>query len=38
MVTVYDKDGQPTQVKGKVGDNLLYLCKRFEVPMEGNDK
>jgi len=35
MVTVVDKDGNETSIRGKVGDNLLYLAKRFEVPMEG---
>ncbi len=35
MITVYNKDGKADRVRGKVGDNLLYLCKRFEVDMEG---
>lgn len=30
-----DKDGKRINVKGKVGDNVLYLAHRFEVQMEG---
>ncbi|ODN01678.1 Adrenodoxin-like protein, mitochondrial [Orchesella cincta] len=34
-VVVGDKDGNKFNVRGKIGDNLLYLSKRFEVQMEG---
>lgn len=34
-VQIVDKDGKINNVRGKVGDNLLYLAKRFEVEMEG---
>lgn len=30
-----DKDGKRIKIKGKVGDNVLYLAHRFEVQMEG---
>lgn len=29
------KDGNKVHVKGKVGDNLLYLAHRYDIPMEG---
>lgn len=29
------KDGKKVPVRGKVGDNLLYLAHRYEIPMEG---
>lgn len=32
---VTDKEGKAYNIRGKVGDNLLYLAKRFEVEMEG---
>jgi len=35
MLTVINKDGSKEKVRGKVGDNLLYLSKRFEIAMEG---
>lgn len=34
-VTFIDRDGNPTAVKGKVGDNLLYLAHRYGIEMEG---
>ena len=34
-VTFIDRDGNPTPVKGKVGDNLLYLAHRYGIEMEG---
>lgn len=34
-ITYIDKDGKRTNVKGKVGDNVLYLAHRFGVEMEG---
>lgn len=29
------KDGKQIPIRGKVGDNLLYLAHRYEIPMEG---
>ncbi|KAK5650268.1 hypothetical protein RI129_001297 [Pyrocoelia pectoralis] len=29
------KDGKKVPVRGKVGDNILYLAHRYEIPMEG---
>ncbi|XP_041773737.1 adrenodoxin-like protein 1, mitochondrial [Anopheles merus] len=34
-ITYIDKDGKETTVRGKVGDNVLYLAHRFGVEMEG---
>ncbi|XP_065360464.1 adrenodoxin-like protein 1, mitochondrial [Calliphora vicina] len=34
-VTYIDKNGKRTEVKGKVGDNALYLAHRYEIEMEG---
>ncbi|XP_060525713.1 adrenodoxin-like protein 1, mitochondrial [Cylas formicarius] len=34
-VTFIKKDGHRVLVRGKVGDNLLYLAHRYEIPMEG---
>uniref|UniRef100_A0A0K8VBW8 Adrenodoxin-like protein, mitochondrial n=1 Tax=Bactrocera latifrons TaxID=174628 RepID=A0A0K8VBW8_BACLA len=34
-VTYIDKDGKRTEVKGKVGDNVLYLAHRYGIEMEG---
>ncbi|KAG8302739.1 adrenodoxin-like protein 1, mitochondrial [Homalodisca vitripennis] len=34
-VTYVDKDGNKKCVRGKVGDNLLYLAHRHEIEMEG---
>ncbi|XP_053952713.1 adrenodoxin-like protein 1, mitochondrial [Anastrepha ludens] len=34
-VTYIDKDGKRTEVKGKVGDNVLYLAHRHGIEMEG---
>ncbi|XP_004923735.1 adrenodoxin-like protein, mitochondrial [Bombyx mandarina] len=34
-VVYVDKDGVKINVKGKVGDNILYLAHRYEIPMEG---
>nr|XP_026483912.1 adrenodoxin-like protein, mitochondrial [Vanessa tameamea] len=30
-----DKDGKKTNVRGKIGDNVLYLAHRYGVEMEG---
>ncbi|XP_065088087.1 adrenodoxin-like protein 1, mitochondrial [Ochlerotatus camptorhynchus] len=34
-VTYIDKDGKRMPVRGKVGDNALYLAHRYGVEMEG---
>ncbi|XP_037933106.1 adrenodoxin-like protein 1, mitochondrial [Teleopsis dalmanni] len=34
-VTYIDKDGKRIKVKGKVGDNVLYLAHRHGIDMEG---
>ncbi|XP_046809013.1 adrenodoxin-like protein 1, mitochondrial [Lucilia cuprina] len=34
-VTYVDKNGKRTEVKGKIGDNVLYLAHRYEIEMEG---
>ena len=34
-VTYIDRNGHRIKVKGKVGDNLLYLAHRHGIEMEG---
>ncbi|VVC45514.1 Adrenodoxin,Beta-grasp domain,2Fe-2S ferredoxin-type iron-sulfur binding domain,Adrenodoxin, iron-sulphur [Cinara cedri] len=34
-VNFVDKDGKCTEIKGKVGDNVLYLAHRHGIQMEG---
>lgn len=34
-ITFITKDGTSIPVRGKVGDNLMYLAHRYEIPMEG---
>lgn len=34
-VTFIDKTGQKIKVKGKVGDNVLYLAHRYDIDIEG---
>lgn len=34
-ITFVNKNGKRIPVRGKVGDNLLYLAHRYEIPMEG---
>lgn len=34
-ITYLDSKGNRTEVKGKVGDNLMYLAHRYDIPMEG---
>ncbi|XP_015594736.1 adrenodoxin-like protein, mitochondrial [Cephus cinctus] len=34
-ITYIDKNGQRIPVRGKVGDNVLYLAHRFNIEMEG---
>lgn len=37
VVNIYfiDKEGKKLSVRGKVGDNLLYLAKRYGIELEG---
>lgn len=30
------KDGQQIEVRGKIGDNILYLAHRYDIPLEGD--
>ncbi|XP_055912613.1 adrenodoxin-like protein 1, mitochondrial [Eupeodes corollae] len=34
-ITYVDKDGKRTPVRGKIGDNIMYLAHRYGVEMEG---
>lgn len=34
-IFIIDKEDNRIPVRGKIGDNVLYLAKRFGVPMEG---
>ncbi|CAH8595734.1 unnamed protein product [Dicrocoelium dendriticum] len=34
-VSVVDRDGTKSTMKGKVGDNLMYLAHRYQVEIEG---
>ncbi|XP_057668239.1 adrenodoxin-like protein 1, mitochondrial [Diorhabda carinulata] len=34
-ITIINKDGEKFPIRGKVGDNLLYLAHRYQIPMEG---
>uniref|UniRef100_A0A336K2I9 CSON012025 protein n=1 Tax=Culicoides sonorensis TaxID=179676 RepID=A0A336K2I9_CULSO len=34
-VKYVDKDGNETKVRGKIGDNVMYLAHRYGVEMEG---
>uniref|UniRef100_A0A1B0G3A7 2Fe-2S ferredoxin-type domain-containing protein n=1 Tax=Glossina morsitans morsitans TaxID=37546 RepID=A0A1B0G3A7_GLOMM len=34
-VIYIDKDGKRLEVRGKIGDNILYLAHRYEIEMEG---
>lgn len=34
-VTFIDKSGRSIDVRGKVGDNVLYLAHKFDIEMEG---
>ncbi|RZC27710.1 adrenodoxin-like protein, mitochondrial, partial [Asbolus verrucosus] len=34
-ITFITKEGERIPVKGKVGDNILYLAHRYKIPMEG---
>ena len=35
-VIFIDRDGNEHNIKGKIGDNLLYLAHRYGIEMEGN--
>ncbi|CAK1549132.1 unnamed protein product [Leptosia nina] len=34
-IVYVDKEGKKTKVRGKVGDNVLYLAHRYGIEMEG---
>ncbi|XP_065904267.1 adrenodoxin-like protein 1, mitochondrial [Dysidea avara] len=34
-VTFIDRDGEVHKVRGKVGDNVLYLAHRYDIELEG---
>jgi len=34
-ITYIDKQGKETKVRGKIGDNVLYLAHRYGIAMEG---
>ncbi|RMZ93012.1 adrenodoxin mitochondrial [Brachionus plicatilis] len=34
-ITYVLKDGIRQQVRGKIGDNILYLAHRYKIPLEG---
>lgn len=34
-ITYIDKSGKSIQVKGKVGDNVMYLAHRYNIEIEG---
>jgi hypothetical protein len=34
-VTYIQKDGSQVKVRGKVGDNVMYLAHRYNIPLEG---
>ncbi len=34
-ITYINKDGDRTSIKGKIGDNILYLAHRYNINMEG---
>lgn len=34
-VKYIDKDGKEIMVRGKIGDNAMYLAHRYDIPMEG---
>lgn len=34
-VTFITKEGKEVKIRGKIGDNVLYLAHRYEIPMEG---
>ncbi|CAI9728824.1 1, mitochondrial [Octopus vulgaris] len=34
-VVFIDKDGEKHHIRGKIGDNILYLAHRYNIPLEG---
>ncbi len=34
-ITYVNKDGSEVKVRGKVGDNVMYLAHRYDIPLEG---
>ena len=36
-VVFIDRDGSRHEIRGKVGDNVLYLAHRYGIEMEGGD-
>ena len=34
-ITYVDRDGETHDIKGKVGDNVMYLAHRHDVEIEG---
>jgi ferredoxin-2, mitochondrial len=34
-VTYILRDGQSVKIRGKVGDNVMYLAHRHKIPIEG---
>lgn len=34
-IVFVSKDGEKTPVRGKIGDNVLYLAHRYGIPLEG---
>ncbi|CAL4115804.1 unnamed protein product [Meganyctiphanes norvegica] len=34
-ITIIDRNGNDIPLRGKIGDNVLYLCHRYEVDLEG---
>ena len=34
-MTFIDRDGEVHKVRGKVGDNVLYLAHRYDIELEG---
>ena len=35
-ITYVDRDGERNDIKGKVGDNVMYLAHRHDLDIEGN--
>lgn len=37
-ITYVGKDGKRINIRGKVGDNAMYLAHRYDIPLEGEYK
>lgn len=37
-ITFIDKEGKERPVRGKVGDNVLYLAHRYGIELEGEPR